>query len=468
MSASKAPRWELSPGKSGKKSHAERLYRSLRAWFTPAAFERSDALELAYESRGASDVKLRNPQGAHRFGDSQMRSEWFGQALAKRPAVGFLAALFAFWLSGCSSDNPGNVTLAPPPGYVPSTMPTTGTGGSSSVIPSGGGLPVLPSSACGKTMLPATQVPTVPGSRTGYTEFHVTQTGKTLGADVPTDAGERQFFVRVPADYDNTKPYRVVYIGQGCGAQHAGKTNTYPLYDEKSGGTEQAVYVGLSVPDNAANPGCYDNNTGPQSQEWEAFDLIHSFVESNYCVDNNRIYVSGYSTGGWLSNMWGCYFGGTSLKDGETPPAPLDQPDIDAGLAARKFSPKWSIRGHVNVTGSLPANQPKPCNGLSAGLWIHDELDKSNLIGTNIAALNLSLQTNGCKGDYENGPKKTWQPGESIPGLKGACQEYTGCPAETAAKYPLVFCKTSGQGHSDQSASAIPAFTAFFNLLDPQ
>ena len=32
-----------------------------------------------------------------------------------------------------------------------------------------------------------------------------------MGADQPTKAGEREFYVRVPADYDNQKPYRVVY-----------------------------------------------------------------------------------------------------------------------------------------------------------------------------------------------------------------------------------------------------------------
>jgi hypothetical protein len=194
-----------------------------------------------------------------------------------------------------------------------------------------------PSTGCG-VPLPAEQVPTVPGSRTGYTELEVEQTGATLGANQPDRAGKRQFFLRVPADYDPNRPYRVVYIGQGCGGLRSGNTNTYPLFDEASGGTEQAVYVALSVPDNDANPGCYDNNSGSESQEWEAFDLIHTFVESHYCVDNDRIYVSGYSTGAWLATMWGCYFGGT-------PSPPLDAPDLVAGRMERRFAPRWAIRG---------------------------------------------------------------------------------------------------------------------------
>jgi hypothetical protein len=261
------------------------------------------------------------------------------------------------------------------------------------------------------------------------------------------DSGQSHRLHGIPSH--PAKPYRVVYIGQGCGANRAAKNNTYPLFIEAQGGTEQAVYVAVSVPDNDANPGCYDNNSGPQSQEWEAFELMHTLVEGTFCVDNNQIFVTGYSTGGWLANMWGCYFGGVP-----------DPP--------RKFAPNWAIRGHAAVTGSLPPNQPRPCSGKSAGFWLHDAGDTGNRIATNIAAINLTLETNGCMGNYEDGPKKPWAPAADIAGLQGEiCQEYTGCPAEVAAKYPIVFCTTNGLGHGDQSTSAIPAITKFFDLMKP-
>jgi hypothetical protein len=46
------------------------------------------------------------------------------------------------------------------------------------------------------------------------------------------------------------------------------------------------------------------------------------------------------------------------------------------------------------------------------------------------------------------------------------CQEYTGCPADVAARYPIVFCTTSGFGHADQSERAIPAFASFLDYVD--
>jgi hypothetical protein len=319
----------------------------------------------------------------------------------------------------------------------------------------------LPSSGCGKP-LPPYQVTTIPGARVGYTEFHVLQTGATLDADNPNDAGDRQFFVRVPVDYDPTHPYRVVYVGQGCGEQRAGDRRTYELFNEPMGGYEEAVYVALSVPDNGANPGCYDNNSGAGSQEWEAFDLIHTVVESTYCVDNDRIYVAGYSTGGWLANMWGCYFAGT-------PSPPLDLPDVEAGRMQRKFAPRWAVRGHVAAHGQLPPDQPEPCNGPSAGLWLRTKLEAGAQLDSTGAAVNLALKTNGCTGDFSTGPKQAWPLADDIPGLGGGvCQQYTGCPPDVMERYPIVFCDTQGFEQTDMSRVVIPASTRFFEAVDPK
>jgi hypothetical protein len=48
----------------------------------------------------------------------------------------------------------------------------------------------------------------------------------------------------------------------------------------------------------------------------------------------------------------------------------------------------------------------------------------------------------------------------------GICQEYTGCPAEMAARYPIVFCTTNAYGHADQAVNAIPAFASFLQYAE--
>lgn len=317
------------------------------------------------------------------------------------------------------------------------------------------------SSGCGRA-LPAQQLATIAGSRSGYTELFVTQTGAALADDQPDKAGNRQFFVRVPADYDKQRPYRVVYVLQGCGSLRSADKLTYPLFDEQRGGTEQAVYVAVSVPDGRTAPSnCYDDTSGATSQEWEAFDLIHGFVESHYCVDNERIFVAGFGSGGWVANMFGCYFGGT-------PSPPLDDADLAAGLAQRKFAPRWPVRGRAVVSGQLPVNQPLACNGPGAGLWIHDVNDHSDLLQGDINALELALASNGCTGTFQDGPKEPWAPADEIGPLIGTCQRYTGCPADVLERYPLVFCTVEATTHTDHANELIPAFTAFAAALDSQ
>ena len=318
---------------------------------------------------------------------------------------------------------------------------TAGAGGSGSSTAGAGGMSAMPgdvtavlkSSGCGKP-LPANQVKTIVGARTGYTEYHVKQTGETITTAHSEKAVDRQFFVRVPADYDPNKAYRVEYIYQGCSANaNEGDTATYPLFNEAQGGTEQAIYVAVSLPPNHPNNNCYDNRAGNESQEWEAFQMFHDKVEANYCVDNNRIFVTGYSSGGWVSNMFSCYFGG--IPD---PP--------------RKFLSKYAVRGRAATSGGLiPDNMPK-CNGPVAALYLHDAGDTTNLIAGSKLGLDNTLMQNKCTGSQ----MMPW------PGMTDVCMQYTDCPKQ----YPVVFCTTNGQGHNDQSNRAIPGFKKFFDMMN--
>jgi poly(3-hydroxybutyrate) depolymerase len=299
---------------------------------------------------------------------------------------------------------------------------------------------------CGKGLpTDPMQVETEVGKPTGYTQWKVMGTGATISGPQPQKAGPRTFWVRVPIDYDPNKPYRVVYIGQGCGGYKIANTNTLPLFKEALKGSEQAIYVALDIPENNVNMDCYDNRDGKSSQEWEAFELFHKVVDENYCVDNNRVYVSGYSTGGWLANMWGCYFGG----------------GIDT-TKARLFAPCYHIRGQAAVTGGEPTEQPT-CNGPVAAIWIHDKNDNGNQISGNINALTRVGRTNGCPTNYEDQSiQELWHPEEPL--LNNICKKFKNCPAD----YPVIFCTTEGLGHADQKERATVAFTKFFDELEPK
>jgi polyhydroxybutyrate depolymerase len=272
-----------------------------------------------------------------------------------------------------------------------------------------------------------------------------------LEGNDPTRAGPRTFWVRVPADYDPTRAYRVVYIGTGCGSYYSANTSAYPLFQETLGGTEEAIYVAMDIPTDQVNMDCYDIRSGAGSQEWEAFQLFQDFVDSHYCVDNNRLYVAGYSTGGWLANMWGCYFAG----DGQAPASDPTTP--------RKFAPKYHLRVQAAATSGEPDNNPR-CNGPVAAIWVHDAADAGNPIAGAYQACDRVLRMNGCVNtaqcDDVNAKTTPWH--HEISGLE-VCAQYEGCPAD----YPVVFCKTQGFGHSDQSGRVVAAFTTFFKQLNP-
>jgi poly(3-hydroxybutyrate) depolymerase len=328
-------------------------------------------------------------------------------------------------------------------------------------------------SGCGKP-LPANQQMTVPGTPKGYTQFTVMATGATLAGPIPAKAGPRTFWVRVPADYDADRRYRVVYIGENCGPSNVANTSTYELYRESSGGTEEAIYVALDTPTDNVNQDCYDILSGPASQEWEAFELVHTFVDEHYCVDNDRVFVAGYGSGGMLAKMWGCYFAGDGQHpanvstgatdagvDGDVDGG--DTPDVgastDAGASTevgpRRFAPKYHIRAQASVSGYEFDDNP-PCNGPVAAIWIHDKLDHRPYSGDHDVALPRVLKMNGC---YSANPTTAlWH--EEVPEIGvGVCLKYTDCPAA----YPVVFCTTNGFGDSDQHERAIPALKLFFD-----
>jgi hypothetical protein len=299
---------------------------------------------------------------------------------------------------------------------------------------------VWPGAGCGQP-LPPNQQPAIWGAPNGYTQFSAMGTGANL-TDTPIAAMAvaRSFWVRVPPDYDPSHPYRVVYLGMGCGMGQNANLNTYRLFNEPKGGTEEAIYVALDTPPDMATPNCYDTVGGLRSQEWEAFQLIQEFVDAHYCTDLNRIYVVGSGSGGSLANMWGCYFAGWPSKP-------------------RKFAPTYHIRGQVAYGGGEPPEQPA-CGYPVAALWVHN-VDGDSPISGNLAALARVGRMNGCDTNYDDMEVQApWHADDARIG--NVCRWFFICPAAT----PVVFCTTNGIGLPNDDTRVIPAVTYFFDQVE--
>jgi len=290
----------------------------------------------------------------------------------------------------------------------------------------GGASGPQPTTGCGKA----------PGQALGqYVAHTVPIEGLTL-ADPDTVHDSREINVRLPANYDPNKPYRVVYITVGCGGSG---TSGYPFWE----GDPDVIYVGLTRPMPPRPPsldGCYENRGGVNSIEWESLEKDHYYMSERFCIDNSKVYTGGYSSGGWMSNMYSCYFAG--IPD---PP--------------RKFLPDVAIRGVLAVAGCFIPENP-PCQQLPVGaIWVHDESDVApNAYSCAVQQRNRVLMQNGCTGGAD-GPTEPWgdfdQPA-------GECVKYTNCPAA----YPVIFCATQGRGHGASNDYAIPGFTQMIQEME--
>jgi hypothetical protein len=125
------------------------------------------------------------------------------------------------------------------------------------------------------------------------------QVNDPYGEDVEHSLlGDRLYWTRLPDVYDGTNPVPVVFYGPGCGI--ANNVEGAPLDGSIS---QDAMRVFL-----VSTGGCFDTG-GPESPENEYFATALAEIEAAYCTDLGKVFLSGYSSGGWLTNQLACTHG---------------------------------------------------------------------------------------------------------------------------------------------------------------
>lgn len=307
-----------------------------------------------------------------------------------------------------------------------------------------------------------------------FVKFPLTVTGQA------TASLNRLYYVRLPANYDPSHAYRVVYLGPGCGQAQDTMTNRKGLPFESDpiavSAKTDAILVQLEPGQynpaeyNPANcrPGntsgctttsayCFDDwaylstipdgVAGVVAIERAYFDLLHKTIEANYCVDPGHQFYSGYSSGGWLAQQLGCWF-----------------PDV--------------LRAQANVTGGLPPPIKANVMGANdycvkkpiAAFLIHNNPDPSNAFSGSVDSASRLFKLNGCTGTFNQPPLPdstaalpAGLEAYSVTGVPNTnafrCFKYSTCPAD----HPMVFCVSNDSMHNDQAARAVPAFWEFFS-----
>lgn len=302
------------------------------------------------------------------------------------------------------------------------TAPTAGSGGSGTGGTGSTGTYNVPrgmSAGCGKDP-PASDSPST------YVKHDIAVTGvdPAFIAAHPSDPGnnggytytKRNYYVKLPAGYDSSKPYAVTMGGGGCG-------NTGG--DSGKGGGQQAkgiaaIQIGLSYV--YSGGACFEDGYA-NTPEVPYFDAIMKDISANYCVNLEKVFVGGYSSGAWESVTLGLARGGV-------------------------------IRGIATGAGGLRKDRPMPSGIPMAAILLTGQGDNTNPIegptGSALARDEI-LKTNKCAGTA------------TMPfAADQDCVQYTGCPAA----FPVVWC-TPGGGHTGGSDAHWAAVGAFWDMLPP-
>ncbi|KAK0749767.1 Alpha/Beta hydrolase protein [Schizothecium vesticola] len=130
----------------------------------------------------------------------------------------------------------------------------------------------------------------------------------TPGLSITSGGAKRQYFVKLPANYDNNHPYRLIFtmhaVG-GSGQQVSSGAGGYYNLPNLINDTTGAIYVAPTGTSGSLGIGWW-NNGG--SDVTLVQDLIKE-VENDVCIDQNLRFSTGFSHGAAMSFILACALG---------------------------------------------------------------------------------------------------------------------------------------------------------------
>ncbi len=222
-----------------------------------------------------------------------------------------------------------------------------------------------------------------------------------------TAAGvSRHYQIFVPTAYDAGVPTRLIFVFHGLGGDGS-LIRSYFGFEAEANGKALFVYPdGLVVQGGA---------TGWSTTDLAFFDAMVAEISAGYCVDSKRIFATGHSYGGYMSNLVGCARG-----------------DV--------------VRAIAPVSGGLLGGTGA-CKGAVAAWIAHGDADTTVNQSEGIAARDYWRGVDGCA--------STSQPTTPSP-----CVAYDGC----AAGKPVTWCSFAG-GHYPLPAFIKQGIWGFFEPL---
>lgn len=120
----------------------------------------------------------------------------------------------------------------------------------------------------------------------------------------------REYIIDIPANYDPTHPYRLIFSWhQAYGSANGNAVGQYPANNGPNFDAENYAYFGLHREATAANqPAIFVAPQGIGNFPWDydrdvaLFDDLLALIDDNLCVDENRVFTTGFSFGAMMSH----------------------------------------------------------------------------------------------------------------------------------------------------------------------
>jgi polyhydroxybutyrate depolymerase len=289
---------------------------------------------------------------------------------------------------------------------VPGGTVKTGADSGTVATTTDGGGQANGSPGCGKPIPPAPADGGVEQNGTYYPESTITVQGTTYN-----------YAMFVPKTYDPNKPTNLLIDFHGANWQGDWDRGGFQWNMEYS---FKAVFI---YPTAQGVPNARWNSSGAGSRDVLLFDALSDMAFNTFCIDQKRVFVIGFSSGGFMTNSLACVRGD-------------------------------KIRGAAPESGCGPSGS---CTGPVAWIGTHGNQDSTVAPTSGEGSRDFFIKENGCDETpvpYDPQPK----PGGSSD-AQPDCVHYQGCKTG----FPVDFC-TGDYGHAYQIWTHTVA-GAFFDAL---
>jgi polyhydroxybutyrate depolymerase len=222
--------------------------------------------------------------------------------------------------------------------------------------------------------------------------------------DIDVDGTMREYILALPDDYDPSLPHRLIFGWHPLGgsAQQVAGGGYYGLESQAEGTAIFVAPEGLPFQGNSLGWG---NTNG---QDLEFLEAMLARFRAELCIDEERIFSTGFSFGGMMSFAVGCAENGVM----------------------RAIAPQ---AGNIQVSGCEDGTRPVAVMGF------HGDDDTVVSIDGGRAGRDQFIERNQCS-DQTEVVDPSWCDGLGASNQPCECVSYQGC----ADGYPVIWCEFNG------------------------